>query len=187
MWAFHLLSEWLNVCSFALARSWTAGSLFGNWFVLKSIRPVALEDENCFPQALILGKAGCPGLPNAFPMSSSMWNGDSKYQTAARPDPRISSGSLWGQMMRMKNNSQCSACSLFSEKSIPICHNFQIPGSDQLIPGVHCQLICVMDDNFTNALASFCVFQTAISTELHCSLINKAAHFFLCFQMLPLQ
>lgn len=80
----------------------------------------------------------------------------------------------------MKNNSCCSACSLFSEESIPICHNCQIPRSDQLIPGVHCQLICVMDDNFTNALASFCVFQTAISTELHCSLINKAALFFFC-------
>lgn len=82
-----------------------------------------------------------------------------------------------------------TACSLFSEMSIPICHNCQIPRSDQLIPGVHCQLICVMDDNFTNAPASFCVFQTAISTELHCSLINKAAlfFFFLCFQILPLQ
>lgn len=75
-----------------------------------------------------------------------------------------------------------TACSLFSEKSVPICHNCQIPHSDQLIPGVHCQLICVMDDKFTNALASFCVFQTAISTESHCSLINKAGHFFCTFR-----
>lgn len=72
MWAFHLLSEWVNVCSFALARNWTADSLFGNLFALKSIRPVAWEDENSFPQALILAKAGCPGLPNAFPMNSSI-------------------------------------------------------------------------------------------------------------------
>lgn len=37
--------------------------------MLKSIRPVAWEDENSFPQALILGKAACPRLPNAFPMT----------------------------------------------------------------------------------------------------------------------
>lgn len=48
-----------------------------------------------------------------------------------------------------------TACSLFSEKSIAICRSCQIPRSYQLIPGVHCQLICVMNDSFTNALASF--------------------------------
>lgn len=201
MWAFHLLSEWVNVCSFALARNWTADSLFGNLFALKSIRPVAWEDENSFPQALILGKAGGPGLPNAFPMNSSTcmlylgWNWDSEYLIALRPDPRISNGSLQGQMMHLKNNSYRSprsprmlscrtstACSPCSEKSIAICHNCQIPCSYQLIPGVRCQLICVMDDNFTNVLASFCVFRIVISTELNYSLINTATHFFGAFR-----
>ena len=177
MWAFHLLSEWVNVCSFALARNWTADSLFGNFFVMKSIRPVASEDENSFPQALILRKAGCPGLPNAFPMISfictlySSWNQDSQYLTALRPDARISNDSLQGQMIHLKDNSYRSprslrmlssctstACSLFSEQSIALCRNYQIPCSYTVIPGVHCQLIWVMAENSSNILASFCVF-----------------------------
>lgn len=126
MWAFHLLSEWVNVCSFALARLWTADWLSGNLFALKSIRPVAWEDENSFPQALIWGKAACPGLPNAFPMNAPIcklclgWNWDSKYLTAIG----VSSSFLWGSVMLFKNNSYLSlrsreCCHLALEPHVP--------------------------------------------------------------------